>query len=161
MKCAVHLDANSVAMCHGCGIGLCSDCSKRFNAIICEDCLIKHNKSINTEMYAGLVLTAVLLLPAMARIVTIILGHGPSTTIMEFLFLGILPAFTVWGWKFLSDRQTLSFIGNGRAWLVYFGVKLCIAYVIGIVVGPYQIYNCLKQISAVKKTKNQLAQGEI
>jgi len=149
MKCYNHSSENSIATCKHCNKGLCVKCSSRFNIIICESCLLKYNKSVANEMYTGLAITT-----------SILFGVMFFKGINSFS-LGLLLAFTYWGWKFLSSHAPSLTMGTGNVWFFYFMIKFFIAYFIGLFVGPYQIFKMLKEIGIIKKTQGKIENNEI
>ncbi|HEU0198550.1 MAG TPA: B-box zinc finger protein [Nevskiaceae bacterium] len=159
MKCATHLDQDAVGTCQDCGSGLCTQCAHRFNMPLCEKCLLRHNRAVAVDAYKGLAITAVIMAIAVWALVSSNGGHHVS--VGNVAFVAILPAFTYWGWKFISDHQSTTLVMGLPLWLLYFSVKLIAAYVIGWVVGPYRLYTMLHQVLAVSKTKGQISRHEI
>ena len=158
MKCFSHSDLDATATCQGCGKGLCAQCAGRFDATLCEGCLLGHNRAVAIEMYKGLAITIVIMVAGLWFMIS---NNTQGMSISGYVFSALLPAFTYWGWKFISENQALSFIGNINFWLFYFMFKLIFAYIIGIFVGPYQIYKMISELRTTSQTKRQIARGEI
>lgn len=160
MKCFAHNGLDATATCQGCNKGLCVDCSSRFNVTLCEFCLLSHNRSVEKEMYKGLAITIFIF-----SVVTYYIGDSWWSSDNENLiiawFPGIILAFTYWGWKFLSEHAFRLQGANIGIWLIYLMFKFFIAYFIGILVGPYQIFRMLKEIRVARKTKRQITRGEL
>src|SRR5699024_4823648 len=110
------------------------------------------------EMYKGLAITVVVMIAGLWFAIANNLG---GSNLSGYVFFALLPAFTFWGWKFLSQHQLLSFFGNVKFWLIYFAIKLVASYVIGIFVGPYQIFRRGNELRKAGATKKQIVRGEI
>ena len=161
MKCFNHTDMDATATCQSCNKGLCVECSSRFDMMLCEPCLLAHNKSVAQEMYTGLAITATILLGFAFFMGTRETSTGESLGVINALLPGLFLAFSYWGWKFLSDHLPFLTMATGTVWLIYFMFKFFLAYFIGLIVGPYQIYKMFKEINSVKKTKKQIERGDI
>ena len=161
MKCFNHNAMDATATCQDCGKGLCVDCSSRFNLILCEPCLLKHNNLVSRKMYLGLTLTAVIFVAATYFFGSVVLGKGKSMGYGSAAFVGLMLAFTYWGWRFLSDHFPRLTGGTGGVWLVYLMLKFMAAYFIGIIVGPYQIFKHFREIYRARHVKQQLTRGEL
>lgn len=160
MKCFNHIDMDATATCNNCSKGLCSKCSSRFSLMLCESCLLEHNKSIAIEMYIGLAITTIILIGS-AVFMIMQTNTGEDVNILNALLVGLLFSFTYWGWKFLSTYFPSLTVATGNVWIIYICIKFTIAYFIGLLVGPYQIYKMLRDIKIAKKIKNQIEKGEI
>ena len=97
MKCFSHNAMDATATCQDCGKGLCVDCSSRFNLILCEPCLLKHNSLVSRQMYVGLALTVVIFVASTYFFGSVALGKGKSMGYGNAAFVGLMLAFTYLG----------------------------------------------------------------
>lgn len=160
MKCFNHTDMDATATCKNCNKGLCVECSSRFNTMLCEPCLIEHNKSVARNMYIGLATTVLIFFGFMYVFGSIQGSSGEPLGYSKAILPSLLLAFTFWGWKFLSDYSPRLTMGTGNVWIMYFFIKLLMACFIGLIVAPYQIFKMLKELNTVNKTKKQIIRGE-
>ena len=156
MKCFNHVDQDATATCMNCNKGLCVECSSRFSSILCEPCLIEHNKSVARTMYIGLAITVIIFLGFMSIFGSMQSSTGETLGYSKAIFPSLLFAFTFWGWKFLSDYFPRLTMGTGNVWILYFIFKFFAAYFIGLIVGPYQIFKMMRELNTVNKTKKQI-----
>jgi hypothetical protein len=161
MKCFNHNEMDATATCQECSKGLCVNCSSRFNAMLCESCLLNHNKSVSTQMYTGLAITIAILLGFTYFIGGMELPNGQTLGFAKAILPSLILAFTYWGWKFMTNHFPSLSMGSGTVWIMYFMIKFVAALHIGLIVGPYQIYKMLKEINSTNKVKSQIASGEI
>src|SRR5438046_1217177 len=103
MKCFNHNAVDATATCQDCGKGLCVECSSRFDTILCEPCLLKHNSLVSRQMYVGLALTAVIFIAATYFFSSVAPGNAKPLAFGSATLMGLMLAFTFWGWRFLSD----------------------------------------------------------
>lgn len=160
MKCNVHSEADATASCTACGQGLCVACAQRFSMPMCEACLLEHNRAVGREMMRGLAFSLLIFVGGVFFLwkVAIEPQGGPPSAYFGALFGGLLFSFTYWGWRFVSERWPGLALQNP---LMHFLLKLFVAYFIGLVVGPYQIYKGIRELSVVRRTAGQIARGEI
>jgi len=161
MKCFHHNDKEATATCQRCGKGLCFECTTRFSMLFCEDCILSYNKSVIAQMYKGIAVTLIIFVGFM-----IILGNAKISSIESLGFAkALIPAmmiaFTYWGWQFLSEKMRFLFFGNVIFWFFYFVIKLSLANIVGLFVGPYKIYTMFNEIHVANKTSAQIKRGEI
>lgn len=161
MKCFAHPESDAAGTCQHCGRGLCPACSQRFTLPLCESCLLKHNRSVAARMALGLTSTVVLFVAVTYLLGRMSDGHGHTLGYGKSWLPGLLLAFTYWGWRFLSERAPRLTMGSGVVWLVYFMIKFIAAYLIGIIVGPYQIVRMARQLYITRKTRREIAGGLI
>lgn len=137
MKCIAHPESDTRGECIG-----------GFITPLCAECLGEHNKRVAMEMYKGLGITAIVFAVGMSLAVSDALdGRGGSAHV----FMWPLLAFTYWGWTFLSDHFPRLTEGPLNARFVYCFVKLVLAYFVGLLVGPWQIFRVVRQLYAAKK----------
>lgn len=157
MKCFHHTDRAAVATCEKCPKGLCHPCANHFESILCQQCLLKNNKSKAKEVYIGLAVTIAIFFSSSYFLGTFLKGGTHSFDFSKGWLISLLLAFTYWGWVFLTDYFPSLLEGTGDTWLMYFSVKFIASYFIGIIVGPYQILKMLKEIYIIQKTKKQVS----
>lgn len=161
MKCFNHNEMDATATCQECSKGLCVNCSSRFNAMLCESCLLNHNKSVATQMYTGLAITIAIFLGFIYFIGSTEFRSGETLGFAKAIFPSLIFAFTYWGWKFMTSHFPSLTMGSGNVWIMYFFLKFIASYFIGLIVGPYQIFKMLKEINSTNKVKAKIARGEI
>jgi cation transport ATPase len=160
MKCFNHNAVDATATCQDCGKGLCVECSSRFDTIFCEPCLLKHNSLVSRQMYVGLVLTAAIFVGATYFFGSVAPGTVKAMGLGSAAIVGLLLAFTFWGWRFLSNYLPRLTRGNVFTWAMYLALKFVAAYFIGIVVGPYQIFKHFREIYRARNLKQQLVRSQ-
>jgi hypothetical protein len=158
MKCFSHVSRDATALCQGCQKGLCATCSIRFDTTLCEQCLLNHNKAVADDTYTDLLMTVILFLGLTWFF------HKPQAThlpLVNSAMLGIIFSFTYYGWKFLTNLFPTVWIGSGIVWMVVTIVKLFAAYVIGLIVGPIQIFRAFKTIHITSRLRRQIVSGQL
>ncbi|WP_394003189.1 hypothetical protein ACF3M1_01310 [Luteimonas sp. WGS1318] len=126
---------------------------------------MKHNAGVATSMYLKLIGTGVLF----AMLSWLFLSMRPPTLelaqypayIASKLLLAAIFAFALWGWDFLDRHARHLVSGTPLVWIMYFGFKLMLSVMIGIVVGPYQIFRMIKEVRLVRRTSRAIADGVI
>ena len=158
MKCAEHNNTDAVATCR-CGRGLCSECANRFTDPMCESCVLEDAKSISHELYRGLLITVVVFAAVAWWATQLHSSTGEHLPMANALLMGVLLAFTYWGWRFLTDHLPSLTAGTGIVWVMYLLFKFIAAYCIGLIVGPYQIGKMIWQLRAIHQLKRYIADG--
>ena len=154
MKCFTHIDPDATALCQRCNKGLCAHCSTRFDTKLCEQCLLIHNKAVADDTYTDLLMTVILFLGITWFF------HKPQAThlpLVNSAMLGLIFSFTYYGWKFLTNLFPTMWIGSGLVWLIVTIVKFLAAYVVGLIVGPFQIVKAFAQIRSTSRLRRQIA----
>jgi len=118
---------------------------------------LEHNSSVAKQLYFGLAMTLFIFLGATYVFYTSV---GNNEDLGMALFGGALMAGTYWGWKFLSDHLPSLTMGTTNVWIFYLLVKFFLAYFIGLLVGPYQIFKMFRELRKIRKVKGQIARGE-
>jgi len=165
MKCFSHPDGDAAAQCKSCSRGLCHSCAQRFSLMMCEGCILQHNGSVARSMYVRLIGTGILFVLLSWLFLTMkppTLEQGQYFTFaVSRLLIALIFAFALWGWDFL-DRHTRHLVSASLpVWVFYFLFKFMLSIVIGIIVGPYQIYRMVKEIRTARQTANGIANGAI
>lgn len=165
MKCSIHPEFDAISTCQGCGKGLCDGCSRRFTIQRCESCLLAHNRSVATNAYTQIFITALILIGATYILGSLKGSHGESIGYSRAWTFGLYFAFIYWGWKYLGNHPRWTIVGTGTFfflyWIFHFIFKLIISGFISMIVGPYQIFKMVKELNVVNKTKKQIELGEI
>lgn len=132
MNCFYHAEREAVAQCQNCGKGLCRECASLLNQPYCIDCVREYAGEQKKQMIKCIVLGLVI---------------GITFSIwMEsaaYLMFGWIP----FGYTFLSKLTPKFFIVMPIVgWVIYFAVKILIAYFIGWLVLPFKMYKWIKEI---------------
>lgn len=158
MKCFSHIDDDATALCQGCNKGLCAHCSTRFDTTLCEQCLLNHNKAVADDTYTDLLMTVILFFGITWFF------HKPQAThlpLVNSAMLGLIFSFTYYGWKILTNLFPTVWIGSGLVWLILTIVKFFAAYVVGLIVGPFQIIKAVRTIHMTSRLKSQIASNKV
>lgn len=144
MNCFNHPSEIAVGTCNDCNKGLCQECATRYEFPICVNCNQQRIKYEKKEIIKGFL---------------IILGVGFILSLLMKSFMTNysqirgLPLFihyacfaSVAGWRFLNRITPSFFLALPLfGWLLYFGLKTILSYIIGIFVFPYVIYRDVKR----------------
>lgn len=133
MNCYNHPSEVAVAQCTNCGKGLCAECAKSYESIICAACHETHKTETITKSIIYLAVYAVLF----------IIGY--NLDFMAFggrlsqpVFSGYILMSLVSGWQvFGNDSSTRTYYGMGI--LFAFVMKLMIYTFIGMISAPYNL----------------------
>ena len=143
MACFYHQDRVATAVCNTCGKALCTECGSRFQPPTCMECAEDYAENVKSEMKKNIIISVVLM------VVGIIVTMNP---------LGFLLAGIPWGWSALNKITPAIFLWLPLiGWVIYFLIKLIIAYVIGIVALPVKLYQWTKELSKIKKLQEDIA----
>lgn len=155
MKCYKHNEREIVVQCHGCGKGLCHECSTRFNVILCQDCLLASNESYKKTLIRNFVLMAILFYFGFTWIL-------PDGGFWGALFFGYLMASVPWGWMLLNRiTPDIFLILPLIGWVIYFFMKVFLSGMIGFFMAPYKIYKTLQEYKDIKTVKQQVQSGSL
>jgi uncharacterized membrane protein len=161
VKCFTHPDIDASATCQSCSQGLCKACASRFDIMFCEGCLLSHNRTVTSQLYRGLAITGGIFLVCLYLISQSESSSGDSVGVAKAIVPSLLFAFIYWGWKFLSGRFFRLQAASAPIWVIYMAIKLQIAVLIGILVGPYQIFNTVRELRKANQTKRDIQAGLI
>ena len=151
MKCINHPDRDAVANCQTCGKGLCQECAELIKPIPqCVPCFKNDLSAEKQEIIATLVKSS---LPGIILMVLSIVGMFAGGEGINVMSIIIAPLFFLgigFGWKALNRLTPniflfLPFIG----WVIYFGLKIWLAWMIGIFVCPFMIYKSIKRMKEI------------
>ncbi len=158
MKCFNHPETDANGTCQDCGKGLCGNCIARFDFPLCEPCLLSHNSTVSKQLYMGLAITFIIFIGATYFSY---FNMFQKEGIGDAMLFGGFIAGTYWGWRFLTDHLPSLTMGSYPVWMIYLMLKFMVALVIGLFVGPYQIFKMFKELGAIQKVKGQITRGEI
>jgi hypothetical protein len=154
MHCASHPDQAAVALCQGCQCGLCASCAAAFEQPACADCVLAHNQRVIRRFSRNLALMAVL------GIASVAMCWGVLQP-MYLALLGAAAAFSPWGWEFLARMGLASRVEyvSPVAQLSNVLLQLVFSMVVGVFVGPYQIYVAVAEIQNARSTNRQIEEA--
>ena len=143
MACFYHQNRETTAVCNTCGKALCTECGSHFQPPTCVHCATDYAENVKSEMKKSIIMSVVLM------IVGVIVTSNP---------LGFLLAGIPYGWSALNRITPAIFLWMPIVgWVIYFVIKLVIAYVIGIVALPIKLYQWINELSKVKKLQEDIA----
>lgn len=156
MNCFNHPEHASVASCIDCGKGLCKTCVTIYAIPICNRCntkRVQNEKDVIRRKYIPSITSAFI-----GFLFTIILTVSNKASQFSFsLFISQLLGYTYifagipWGWTTLNCITPKVFlILSWFGWVVYFGIKVFLAIIIGIIAMPIGIIRLLIK----QKTRN-------
>ena len=142
MSCYYHPNREAVVHCNECGKPLCSECAGAFHPPACYDCVSVHISNVKGEMFKSIAVSVVLMIIGIAVI------KNPA---------GILLAGIPYGWSILNRMTPTMFLWmSWIGWLVYFGIKLLLAYFIGIIALPIKLFGWISELVRVKKLQSTI-----
>lgn len=145
MECYKHTENSAVAQCNECGRGLCETCAEKITPPLCPDCARAYAGSVKAEMLKNIAISVVLML------IGIFVIRSP---------MGALLAGIPYGWAILNSVTPSMFLWlSWIGWIVYFLIKLVIAYVVGV---PALIFKLIRWCSELARVNALLksADGE-
>lgn len=142
MPCFYHNDRPSTVTCSRCGKTLCSECGSYLQPPTCVDCARAETAEIKGEMTKSVVISVILM------IVGIVAMQNP---------LGILLAGIPSGWRVLNKITPAMFLWMPLVgWIIYFAIKLVLAYCIGLIALPIQLFRDIKALTDAKKLEEYI-----
>lgn len=138
MACYKHRDRDGIAQCNDCGRLLCEECADTFTPPLCVGCAGERASAIKGELIKNIAISVVLM------VVGIIVIKHP---------LGILLAGIPYGWAILNSITPSMFLWmSWVGWLIYFFIKLLLAYAIGLVALPIKIIKWIVELKLINRT---------
>lgn len=132
MPCFYHIEREATVSCNTCGKLLCSKCGGLFQPPTCRSCAEEYAQSVRREMITSISVSVILMFVGIFAIGSI---------------EGILLAGIPYGWSVLNKIQPSMFLWlTWVGWLVYFFIKLILAYVIGLVALPIKLIKWIKEL---------------
>ncbi|MDE7301772.1 MAG: hypothetical protein K2N60_00480 [Oscillospiraceae bacterium] len=154
MKCFCHHDRDAVAQCSKCGKFLCSECAEVWEPPLCPSCGKSTSSYNKSSAVSSLILTVILFV-----IGGLFAGHmysidnslGFSLGFGEKLFgivlFGYVFAAIPSGWRALSGITSKFFlILPVVGWLIYFGIKLGLSFIVGLVMLPVETVKAIRTL---------------
>jgi len=142
MACFYHPNRQATVSCNTCGKALCSECGGAFQPPTCLDCVQDHVSKVKTEMFTSIAISVVLM------IVGCVIIESP---------MGILLAGIPYGWSILNSITPSMFLWmSWVGWIIYYGIKLVLAYFIGLVALPIKIFKWVTELNRVKKLQESV-----
>ena len=142
MVCHKHYDREGIAQCNDCGRVLCAECADAFNPPLCVSCAHERAASIKGELIKNIAISVVLM------IVGIVVIESP---------MGILLAGIPYGWAILNRITPSMFLWmSWVGWLIYFGIKLVLAYVIGLIALPIKLIKWISELVSIQRTLKEM-----
>lgn len=165
MACFEHPNQEAVSTCESCTRLLCRSCTRRFSIVRCEPCLRTHNKDVLRGHVATLATVAALY----ALNATVLFkeggpAHGAST--LQDIVAGALAACGLpcmyFGWRFLGRHTPRTFLVLPLAgWFAFFAVRLILSAVVGILVAPFEVFRCVREVIRIRRTTAWLARAAV
>ncbi|MBQ3203346.1 MAG: hypothetical protein IJB36_06875 [Clostridia bacterium] len=138
MACYKHSDREGVAQCNDCGRFLCAECADSFTTPLCVGCATERAAAIKGELIKNIAISVVLM------IIGIVVIKSP---------LGILLAGIPYGWAILNRMTPSMFLWmSWVGWLIYFFIKLLLAYVIGLIALPIKLIKWIVELVSINRT---------
>ena len=133
MNCFYHIEREATAQCQSCGRGLCYECSTYLNQPFCIDCVREYAVEQKKQMIMCILL---------GLTIGIIFSIWMESA--AYLMFGWIP----FGYTFLNKITPNLFIVMPLVgWVIYFVVKILIAYFIGWLALPIKMYQWIKIIN--------------
>lgn len=145
MRCYYHPDREIVATCTECGKGLCKECASKWDPILCEDCarerIADKRVALRRSISAGIVITAIGLVVGIVGAIS----EGNLGYVLSGIAYGYMLGGIPNGWKVLNKIQPNMFLFLPLiGWVIYFLIKFSLAYFVGLVAFPVNIYRYWK-----------------
>lgn len=132
----------SVNRCSKCGRQLTMEEDAAFHPPTCMECARVQVATVKKEMIINIAISVVLM------IVGIVVIKNP---------LGFLLAGIPYGWSILNKITPAMFLWmSWLGWIIYFLIKLVIAYFIGIVALPIKLFQWISEIIKVKSLEKNI-----
>ncbi len=146
MSCFIHPDRPTVAWCSECECELCAECAEKISPPLCPDCAREYAGSIKAEMIKNIAISVVLMIVG----ITVIKSPG-----------GALLAGIPYGWLILNSITPGIFLWMSCiGWVVYFLVKLVLAYVIGVPALMFKLVRWISELVRVNAMLKKVEEGE-
>jgi len=138
MKCCKHRERDGVVLCNECGQALCQECADKFHPPLCSRCASARAREIKGQLVKSISLSVLLML------VGIFVIKSPA---------GILLAGIPYGWAILNAITPSMFLWlSWVGWIIYFLIKLLLAYFIGLIALPIKLIKWIIELSSINHT---------
>lgn len=153
MKCYYHTDRESVAQCTDCGKALCKQCASHYEIPLCKDCATNRNGNLKSIAFKNLAWLGLAFVIAIIFQITKFGGDMAGGFAM-YLLWGFMFGGTPVGWKVLNKITPSIFLWLPViGWVIYFVIKLTLAFLIGWVAMPIRIIKGFVQYSKARKNQ--------
>lgn len=147
MKCFYHNDRDAVAQCSECGKFLCSECAEGWKPTLCPSCGEAVSSNNKSNSVASLILAVILFIIGAAFAWGMCAADGTEPNFGGILFIGYMVAAVPSGWRTLSGLTSKFFLVLPVVgWIFYFGIKLSIASLVGIIALPVEIVKFVRTL---------------
>jgi len=154
MQCTQHVDQGAVGTCNSCGRGLCPECISVFQPPLCPTCALAHNQGVERQLKRQLAWMGALFVIALI----LLMGHmtAPSA-IGGALMVAFFPA----GWRFLGKffSPDGNYLHPLARWM-NLGFQAGLALMLGVVLGPIQLFKAWKEMQIVRATQRNLGASD-
>lgn len=132
MNCFNHVDRAAVAQCSDCGKGLCPECARKYEPILCTSCFQKRKRS---EMWRSIfsLLFLIALFVIGFRWDFLAGGSEDMRWTSGYLLMAIWSGY-LFVEKFIPYKMIA---GTGLQWAFYYIIKLFLFVFIGIITAPF------------------------
>lgn len=156
MRCFFHQATDASATCNACSRALCAACASRFTLMLCEPCLVDHNRAVTRRLWTNLAATALGYAIGLALCSALLPPDlSGRTSMLALMALGFPSAF--WGWTFLDRRISRTFlILPIWGWIAMLWFKFVVAAFVGALVMPWQVVSSIVQLLRSKRTRAAL-----
>lgn len=155
MKCANHPTSDAVGLCNDCGRAVCPECQVGLEQVLCAACLTSHNNQVTVHFAKQLAMSGGLFVVAL-----VFLGNHELPWHQKGM-LALMAAFFPFGWSALSRFFTPGggYFHPGMRWVSLL-CHLGISAMLGWLVGPWQIYKAVQQISQSRAANASVRIGQ-
>lgn len=153
LACAAHPDHWAVGRCVDCGRGLCPECVRKFDPPFCDACLVRTNKRAERAIWLNLLAT--LAFTVLGGLYFRSRGVPLGTAAID----GVIVGFAWWGWMYLSRRAPRLYRASLKLRLAYLFAKVTAALLLGLVLGPVQLYRSLRRLRVLSSARALASQS--
>jgi len=157
MNCFNHPRETAVAQCSDCGKGLCHDCSTNYTFPICNTCNKKRINNERVEIVKELLVTF-----SFGILVAYFTGQlwmfdsdysfSMKTYVTYYIIFIYIYSGIVSGWKTLTRITPAVFLILPLiGWLIYFAIKLFLAFWLGLIMLPIRTIRNIARLSELNK----------
>lgn len=160
MNCFNHPPQIAVAQCVDCRKGLCSNCATSYSMPICIPCNTNRIKGERSRIIRELLVTYILgalLTFLFVKLLSTPVKEGGTTVpfnTLSYVIIFYISAGLVAGWQTLNRITPRMFLFLPLiGWVIYFVLKLFLAYWVGLVMLPVRTIKNLIRLIRLSKTK--------
>lgn len=130
MKCYYHVEREGAGQCNQCGKILCKECMDIYKPPLCTECATSRNSANRFNLIKDIILSIAMMIIGGYMYFTIYANDGFNLFVLLFtiLIFGGIP----YGWSALNKiTPNIFLIMPIIGWLIYFILKLVLAFCIG------------------------------